>query len=66
MYGKLMSTKPEDIRLIAKDQQTIYEDEAKIGDQEVQTNDIVYAVFQQGNGWEKIQVVEGKTQAKKQ
>jgi hypothetical protein len=52
---------PEKLRLIHCDREKVFEDEATIGDQEVQNDDLVYVVFKKGesNDFESISVGGG-------
>jgi hypothetical protein len=57
MVGKICSKKPESVRMFKADKKTIFEDEARVGDQELNDDDIIYAVFKSsGDGWEKIEI----------
>ena len=60
-----MLSKPADqLRIIARDQEKVFEDEATIGDQEVQNGEIVYVVFKTGEStYENIQVSTGNITA---
>ena len=60
------------LRIIGSDKERVFEDEATVGDQEVENDAIVYVVYRLGEGetWEIIEVAtpgegeEGKEQHK--
>ena len=71
--GGILGKEANDLRIIGSDKERIFEDEATVGDQEVENDAIVYVVYRLGEGetWEIVQVStgaeadEGKVEDKK-
>jgi len=59
--GSILGKDANDLRIIAADKERVFEDEATVGDQEVENDTIVYLVYRLGEGetWEIVQVSTG-------
>ena len=70
--GGVLGRDSNNLRIIGSDKERVFEDEATVGDQEVENDAIVYVVYRLGEGetWEIIEVTtpgegeEGKEQHK--
>ena len=63
--GSIVSRDPATLRLIGSDRERVFEDEATVGDQEVENDAIIYMVYQLGEGatYEIIEVADANGEA---